>query len=147
MLTVFNDHVRMVVQRLPMPPQELGRAVRKARESKGLSLRGLQELSGVEYSYIAYLEQGKIQRPDPRKLHQLASALDVEIEDFYALAGYLPAHGLPGLQPYLRAKYDLPESAAAQVDAYVHRLRAQYEKQQEQQGKDRDGHKHPDAAS
>jgi transcriptional regulator with XRE-family HTH domain len=119
-----------------MTAAELGQALRRARQAKGLSLRALGQACDMEYSYIAYLEQGKFDNPDPKKLQRLAQALDVAIEDFYALAGYLPASGLPELQPYLRAKYDLPEDAAQQIDAYVKTIQAKYTTNEHEQGSD-----------
>lgn len=110
-----------------MAAEELGRAVRQAREHKSATLRGVAEQTGLGHEWIAKLEQGLIAKPDPKKLQKLASALDVELEDFYALAGYLAPSGLPELKPYLRAKYDLPEPAAAELDDYLRRMQAKYD--------------------
>ena len=105
-----------------MTAQQLGEMVHAARQTHGHSLRRLQQLCGVEYSYIAYLEQGRISTPDPRKLLRLAQALDLNAADLYAAAGYLDPHALPDLVPYLIAKYDLPEPIAEQVADYVRQL-------------------------
>jgi transcriptional regulator with XRE-family HTH domain len=98
-----------------MTAQQLGETVRAARQAKGYSLRELQEVSGVEYSSIAYLEQGRIGTPDPRKLHRLAQALGLNTADLYALAGYLDPGALPDLAAYLQLKYGLPEAVAEQT--------------------------------
>lgn len=127
------------VEEIPqMPPansNELGEFIHKSRMDKGLGLRPLARASGVDWSYIGKLEKGEIAGPDPIKLQKLAQALGVEVEDFYALAGYLVPEGLPQLAPYLRAKYDLPEPAADDVERYLARLRRRYDKEPSQQTK------------
>jgi len=107
-----------------MSSDEVGRAVQQARRQQGYSLRELAERSGVEFSYIGKLERGEIEAPGAGKLQQLASALDIDLEDLYGLAGYLSPKSLPGLPAYLRAKYDLPAAAAEQVADYVAQLKA-----------------------
>lgn len=112
-----------------MPPitnPELGNAIREAREAKGISQRQLGKLSGVDYSSISRMERGEFASPDPVKLQKLAHVLDVDVEDFYALAGYLLPEGLPGLVPYMRAKYDLPGEAAEDLERYFGRLKKRY---------------------
>ena len=110
----------------PSNSNELGDFIYRARQERGLSLRTLAKASGLDWSYIAYLEKGEITTPDPAKLQKLARALEIEIEDFYALAGYLMPEGLPQLAPYLRAKYDLPEAAGEEVERYVARLQKRF---------------------
>ncbi len=112
-----------------MPPsnnQELGDAVRKAREAKGLSQRQLGKVSGLTYSAISRIESGQRAAPDAASLQKLARALDIDAEDFYALAGYLIPEGLPELAPYMRAKYDLPDEAAGELARYFARLKKRY---------------------
>ena len=112
-----------------MPPTtnpEIGDAIRKAREAKGLSQRQLGKLSGVDYSAISRIENGERAAPDATSLMRIARALDVDVENFYALAGYLVPEGLPELAPYLRAKYDLPDEAAEELERYFARLKKRY---------------------
>lgn len=112
-----------------MPPitnPELGKAMREAREAKGISQRQLGKLSGVDYSSISRMERGEFASPDPVKLQKLARLLDVDLEEFYALAGYLMPEGLPELVPYMRAKYDLPGEAAEELQRYFARLQKRY---------------------
>ncbi|MGH2554568.1 MAG: helix-turn-helix domain-containing protein [Actinomycetota bacterium] len=112
-----------------MPPitnPELGKAIREAREAKGISQRQLGKLSGVDYSSISRMERGEFASPDPVKLQKLARLLEVDVEEFYALAGYLMPEGLPELVPYMRAKYDMPGEAAEQLERYFARLQRRY---------------------
>jgi hypothetical protein len=52
--------------------------------------------------------------------------LRVPVADLYGLAGYEIPEGLPTLQPYLRAKYDLPPEAVADLERYFELLRNYY---------------------
>src|SRR4051794_9607689 len=88
---------------------ELGTYVHQLRLKHGLSLRVLAAQAAVDFSWLAKLERGSYSTPDPRSLSRLARALGIEVEDLYLEAGYTDAHHLPGLAPYLRAKYDLPD--------------------------------------
>ena len=52
--------------------------LRKLREARVLSLRELEELSGVSYNTIWFIEAGRRQRTHPRTIRKLAKALGVE---------------------------------------------------------------------
>ena len=110
----------------PVKNPRLGKFLSKARADKGVTLRDLETASGVEYSYIGRLERGEVATPDPTKLVKLARALDIEIEDVYAAAGYTnPA--LPEFAQYLRSKYDLHDTEVGEIERYFERLRRRYE--------------------
>jgi hypothetical protein len=58
----------------------------------------------------------------------LASALDLDRQDLFALAGYRVPEGLPNLGPYLRTKYgeDLPDEAIAEITSFFDYTRDKY---------------------
>src|SRR5213595_3743891 len=58
---------------------ELGTAVRRRREEKGLSLRDLAEETGVSASTLSRIENGT-GKPDADNIARLASWLDMPIE-------------------------------------------------------------------
>lgn len=94
----------------------LGDTLRQARESKSLSIRNVADSTGIGRSTLLDLEQGKVASPNPTSLARLASLLETELSDLYALAGYTPPNGLPAFSPYLRNKYgDLPAAAQAEL--------------------------------
>lgn len=97
---------------------ELGRLLQRHRRDAGLSLEDLAKRSGLDKSTVYRIEQAQIEAPSPQKLQRLASALGTEVEDYFALAGYFTAHGLPNLEPYLRAKYDATPEEAREVESY-----------------------------
>lgn len=109
---------------------ELSAALRAHRTRAGLTVRQLAEKSGLTSSTLSRLETGQIETPRPEHLQRLARALDVDIEDLYAVAGYLMPEGLPELRPYLRAKYGLPDQAARQLDEYFQALRDKWNQQE-----------------
>lgn len=113
----------------PLPRgTQLGRAIRLAREGRGLSIRKLAEAAGVTHSYVAKLEAGRFQSVSPDHLSALARALDAPAEDLYALGGYKLPEALPTFGPYLRSRYreELPEQAIDQLNEYFELLRAKY---------------------
>lgn len=114
-----------------MPPkkaQQLGALIKKEREAKGLSIRGLAAAVGIDPSAVLHFERGSVGSPDPKKLLRIARTLEIPVEDLYALAGYTAPEGLPEFVPYLRAKYDveLPDRAAKEVEEYVAQLKERY---------------------
>lgn len=108
------------------PDSALGHLIRSRRKAKGWTLDDAEAASDVDRTYWSKLELGIFKQPDPRYLARIADALDVPLEDVYALAGYTAAERLPGLTPYLRSKYHLPPEAIAQLESYFAFLRNQY---------------------
>jgi transcriptional regulator with XRE-family HTH domain len=106
--------------------QALGEAVRARRLARGWSLADAANASGLHHSYWSKLENGFYQTPAPKYLQIIASVLEMPIEDLHGLAGYTVSKELPSFKPYLRAKYDLPPEAIAQLESYMSFLRNQY---------------------
>ena len=109
-----------------MPPsdlQQLSLQLRTERERAGMTVRQLAEAAGLVPSTVSRLESGLIASPKPDHLQRLARALEVDVEELYAAAGYVVGEGLPELRPYLRAKYGLSDAATNQVEGYVRALR------------------------
>jgi len=104
----------------------LGEHVRNLRQSRGLSVRGLAAQAGVDATWISRLEHGVYTSPDPRYLWRLAQSLEIDAEDLYLDAGYSDGRTLPGFAPYLRAKYDLPAEAIAQLEAHFQLINEKY---------------------
>lgn len=107
--------------------KEFGRYVRKHRQAVGLTTRGLAADVGMNMSQIVRWEQGQITAPHPEAIERAAQALGVPTVDLMTLAGYPVAKGLPGLRPYMRAKYkDLPPDAVDEVESFIARLQAKH---------------------
>lgn len=105
----------------------LGKYIKERRLSRGLSLQDAAAASGLHFSYWSKLENGQYQGPAPKHLQTIARTLGVHFEDLYGLAGYDVPDRLPSFRPYLRAKYELPPEAIAQLEHYFEMLRNYYD--------------------
>lgn len=103
--------------------KKLGELIRAARLDHGLSVRMLAEEIGINFSTISYLESGQIEHPSVDILKGLSKVLSLPLEDLYALAGYARKEGLPEFKVYLRSKYGLTVTDAAELEAHFRRLR------------------------
>jgi transcriptional regulator with XRE-family HTH domain len=90
---------------MPSNLKALGRLIARERARQGLSLETLGNAAGGTRTTIMRLERGEFGRPDPEKLQRIARALELDVEDLFALAGYIPSDGLPSFGPYLEAKF------------------------------------------
>lgn len=71
-----------------MKKQTLGQFLKKVREDKGLTLRGVENSTGVSNAYLSQLEGDKIKSPSPVWLHKLGELYGVSYATLLALAGY-----------------------------------------------------------
>jgi len=97
---------------------QLGQLLRRHRHRTGLSLEDVALAAHLDKSSLSRMESGQIESPDPQKLQRLATVLDTEVEDYFALAGYFTPGGLPTMAPYLRAKFDASPEVARDVENY-----------------------------
>jgi transcriptional regulator with XRE-family HTH domain len=106
--------------------QSLGEFIRLRRTARAMSLQDAADVSGLHLSYWSKLEAGHYEAPAPKHLMTIAKTLGVAFEDLYGLAGYEAPERLPSFTPYLRAKYELPAQAVADLERYFELLRAYY---------------------
>jgi transcriptional regulator with XRE-family HTH domain len=107
--------------------EELGKLLRERRQELGLSTHQLGAQIGVRQSTILRVEHGRFASPRPAKLARIAEALNLELADVYARAGYLVPDGLPSFEPYLAAKYrNLPETAVTELVGHFDELAARH---------------------
>jgi transcriptional regulator with XRE-family HTH domain len=106
--------------------KQLGSYLRVQREAQGLSTRSLAAAVGVDMAQIVRLEQGSVASPKAEVLARIAATLSLPVADVLTLAGYPTTTELPSFTPYLRARYDLPDSAVADMEAYFARLAAKH---------------------
>jgi transcriptional regulator with XRE-family HTH domain len=103
----------------------LGKLIASERAKRGLSLEALGTDAGVSRATVLRLERGEFGRPDPEKLQRIARALELDVEDLFALAGYTPGEGLPNFGPYLRTKHgkELSASDRRELERHFEKLR------------------------
>lgn len=86
--------------------KRLGTLLRKRRREMDLSFRDVAEASGVHHTTILRLEAGENLTPSADKLARVAQALELQVAEIYALAGFAaPDQLLPNPTLYLRTKY------------------------------------------
>ena len=67
---------------------ELGKFLKENRENKKISLREVEKLTGVGYSHLSMIENGK-RNVTPALLKNLSNLYNVDYIDLYEKAGYL----------------------------------------------------------
>ena len=68
--------------------QYFGEFLKAQRESNGLSLRAVEDKTGISNAYLSQMESGKIKQPSPTLLHKLANFYEVSYEVLMQMAGY-----------------------------------------------------------
>lgn len=108
--------------------KELGKELKKIRESKGFSLRDIEKKSEhtISSSYLSQVETGKIQQPSPRFLHRISKTYDVDYEKLMETSGYLERKKKPEIAASFKIE-DLTENEIDQVKHYIEFLRSRRE--------------------
>lgn len=68
----------------------LGPTLRRLREGQGLSLRELEQRTGLSNGYLSLLENNKVKQPKPQALFALSNGLGIAYSELMRLAGYTP---------------------------------------------------------
>lgn len=67
----------------------LGDYLRNLRDTRRMTLREVEQASGVSNAYLSQLENGKLVRPSPHILHKLSGVFGIPYETLMEKAGYL----------------------------------------------------------
>jgi len=70
-------------------PKVLGEGLKMAKELRNLSLRDVEEATGISNAYLSQLENDKVKKPSPHFLHKLAALYDIAYEVLMESAGYI----------------------------------------------------------
>jgi transcriptional regulator with XRE-family HTH domain len=101
----------------------LGALIRQRRLELGLSLRDIEELTGLSRANLSRVESGD-SGLRPEALGGLSRALQTPLADLYEAAGFPIPQQLPSIRPYLRRAYNVTDQAADEIEAYLQRLGA-----------------------
>ncbi len=96
---------------------DFGRMIRQQRLMIPLTLQEMTQKSGVSPSYLGRIERGE-RFPSATILQKIAEPLGFDVNELFALAGYLPQ------QPSTISEAQ-PDYSANHVDPYVYRVLAQ----------------------
>ena len=77
-------------------PKSFGEGLRTARELRNLSLREIEEATGISNAYLSQLENDKIKKPSPHFLHKLAALYDISYELLMEKVGYVQRKNTEG---------------------------------------------------
>jgi transcriptional regulator with XRE-family HTH domain len=105
--------------------ETLAEALLRMRQEAGLSIRRLQDQTGIDRSLISRIESTDVKKPGPGTLTRLAAALGVPASELFTIVGYTPtqAEALPAIRPYLRSKYGhLSKTSQDELAAFLERL-------------------------
>jgi transcriptional regulator with XRE-family HTH domain len=67
----------------------IGKELFRLRTLKGVSLRKVEDETGISNAYLSQLETGKTDKPSPGILHKLADYYGAEYMDLLKESGYL----------------------------------------------------------
>jgi transcriptional regulator with XRE-family HTH domain len=110
--------------------KELGRALRKTRTNKYLSLESVAGPAKISAAYLHKLERGTVNNPSPRVLGRIAAVLEIPYLRLMELAGYLDEEQLAEAQarfprPHPLAKQQLTPEEWEAVGGFIEQLVAQ----------------------
>lgn len=69
----------------------MGSTIREARVAKGLSLRGLEQATGIPNAHLSQIETGKIEQPSMALLYVISEELGLDYKALLRLAGHVTA--------------------------------------------------------
>ena len=69
-----------------------GQRLRELRKARGIALRKLAEEAGIDFTYLSKIETGAMPPPSEEAIMALASTLNVDPDELFALAKKMPSH-------------------------------------------------------
>ena len=103
-------------------PPEIGKYLKEVRNSRGYSLRKVEQLSN---GYLSQLENGDIARPSAIMLHRLAAAYGVDYALLMERAGFVSESEAPVNRAATSVLGELTQDEEEQLLNYLGYLRSQ----------------------
>jgi len=105
---------------------KLGNTLRHVRRRKNLTLRAVQEITGISNAYLSQVETGKIISPSPNVLFKLAKLYGTSYEQLLSLAGHpLPVNNKHVISSRLNENLeDLSDEEKERVFDYIRFLKS-----------------------
>jgi transcriptional regulator with XRE-family HTH domain len=103
----MGDHQR--------PPLTLGQYLDASRQQARLSLRGLEQASGIPRSTLNRLLKDEVEFPSAATLMRLSKVLDLKPADVFAHAGITSPPTSSDLETLLRDEYGLSDQAIGKI--------------------------------
>lgn len=106
--------------------ETLGSYLKGIRRQRRLTLRAVEERTGISNAYLSQLENDKISCPSPTVLHKLAKCFTISYERLMKLTGYPIEEGEQ--KPAFRSSYEdfenLTPEEMEKVSEYVQFLKS-----------------------
>ncbi len=83
----------------------LGSYLKSLRNAKGMSLRDVEQKTGISNAFLSQIESGKVKEPSPVMLHKMSSLYGVPYETLMERAGYPVPHGKMFVSPPASSTY------------------------------------------
>jgi HTH-type transcriptional regulator, competence development regulator len=99
--------------------KKLGAYLKAGREAKGLTLRAVEDTTGISNAYLSQVEGGKIKRPSPVDLGKLCELYGLEYTLAMEYAGYPLPEGIHASTQQHRFLARLGSMTDADEDALV----------------------------
>jgi HTH-type transcriptional regulator, competence development regulator len=107
---------------------KINKFLKDTREKQSLTLRKIQELTGISSAYLSQVENGKIKKPSPSVLYKLAKCYKVPYESLLELTGHpAPIAALSSTKPSFRLggwAEDLTKDEEERLKEYLDFLRS-----------------------
>ena len=87
-----------------MPKQNIGEAIAKEREKKGLSQRQLANAIGISNAELSKIESGERELPNPKILKKISKHIDLNYNNMLSMIGL--GTQLTILNPFIRNYYE-----------------------------------------
>lgn len=87
-----------------MPKQNIGEAIAKARENKGLSQRQLAIFVGISNAELSKIESGEREIPNPKILKKISKHINLNYNDMLDMIGL--GTQITTLNPFIRNYYE-----------------------------------------
>lgn len=100
----------------------LGTHLKDLRTGSGLTLRQIEEATGVSNAYLSQLENDKIKKPSANVLYKLAKMYGTTIDSMLLIAGYIKETTIDERNRTI-CGLPLTEDEEAKLIEYLHWLR------------------------
>jgi Uncharacterized protein conserved in bacteria len=107
--------------------KSLGKMLKEFRETQQLTLRQVEEATGISNAYLSQLENDKILKPSANVLYKLSEIYNEDIKLLLAAAGIIESQSAPSrrvLEPIaFSTKSDLTQEEEEELIKYLHFIR------------------------
>jgi len=111
---------------MPEPKSDsLGSVLRQARDLRKLSLRSVEEMTGISNAYLSQIENDKIKKPSADILHKLAITYRIDFNYLLHIAGLVEKSSLENVSfgKFVFSKDNLTKEEEVELIHYLQFIR------------------------